>query len=148
MLGQQPLQVVDGAIGQGPEGQGDVEVAEPIGLQFGTGHLHAHELQAFVAHVESGLDHHDGIVVEQGPVVGHGLREDEGLDRGVQILEDEGGHEVALLGIAALEFGDDTADDLDAAAVIAGCGHGLGVVVAQLGQGAVGEPGQRALEAH
>ena len=57
------------------------------------------------------IDADDGVVGEQVPVLLHGLGEHHDLDGALQVLEDEDGHEVALLGPLALEVGDEAADD-------------------------------------
>ena len=88
---------------------------EPVHGQLRALDLHAHQLEPVVAQVDPALQHDDGVVVEEGAVVGHGLGEDEHLDRGVEVLEHEGGHQVALLRVAAGQLGDHPADQADLA---------------------------------
>ena len=82
----------------------------PSGGEFGPLNLHADQLELVVAEVDPGLQDDDGVVIEQGAVLGHGLREDEHLDRGLEVLEHEGRHELALLGVAPAQVGDHPAD--------------------------------------
>ena len=68
----------------------------------------------------------------------HRLREHHDLHRGLEVLEDEHGHEVALLGPLALQRGDQAADGADGAVL-----DGL-----ELGDGAVAAPPQGRLGPH
>ena len=71
-------------------------------------------------------------------VVGHGAGEDEDLHGRFEVLQHEGGHEVAPLGVPALERRDDAGD----------CPHLAVAQLAELRQRAVRVLGQRGLGAH
>ena len=71
-------------------------------------------------------------------MLGHRLREDHHLDRRLEVLQDEDGHQVALLGPLALQAGDHAADDAHRAVLDLG----------EVGDGAVGPAAQRRLGAH
>ena len=58
--------------------------------------LHGDELRLVLPGVDPGLHDDDGVVGQLVAVVGHRLREHHDLDRGLQVLQDEHGHEVAL----------------------------------------------------
>ena len=81
-----------------------------VDLRFEQLELAGDELGGLVALVDpSGADHH-GVLDQQVTDLGHGLGEHHHLDRALQVLEDEHGHQVALLGPLALQAGDHPAD--------------------------------------
>ena len=73
------------------------------------GHLHADDLGLLLPGVEPAAHHQDGVVLDEGAVLGHRLGEDEDLHGRLQVFEHEPGHEVALLRVRAPEVGDDPA---------------------------------------
>ncbi len=96
-----------------PTGSPHAELGRPVDGQLGPRDLHADQLDLVVAGVDPAPQDDDGVVGEQGTELGHHLGEDEHLDRGPQILEDEGGHQLAPLRVAADEVGDDPPDGAD-----------------------------------
>ena len=80
------------------------------------------------------------------PICGHDLGEHEHLDRRPEVLEDECGHQLAPLGVAADERGDHPPDGADLAVAPEPSRRGV-VELLQIGDGALGEPGQRPLDA-
>ncbi len=68
----------------------------------------------------------------------HRLGEDHHLDRGLEVLQHEDGHQVALLGPLPLQGGDQPADHAHAAVLDA----------LELGERALGAPAQRGLGPH
>ena len=71
----------------------------------GRADLHADDLRLLLTGVEPSPDDQDGVVLDQGAVLGHGLREDEHLHRRLQVLEHEAGHELALLRVGPPQVG-------------------------------------------
>ena len=82
----------------------------PSSTSVGPLELHADQLGRLVAQVEPALDAHHGVVGQQVADVGHGPGEHPDLDGGLEVLEGEGGHQLAPLGVLADQAGDHPAD--------------------------------------
>ena len=83
---EDPLQAVDLVFCQLAERERDPQLLGPAGAEVGPADLHAHDLGRLVAQVEAPPDDHDGVVLEQGPVVGHDAGEHKDLHGGLEVF--------------------------------------------------------------
>ena len=90
------------------------------------------------------LHDQDGVVLDERPVLGHGLGEDEDLHGGLQVLEDEAGHQVALLRVGPAQVGHHAPDRAHRRPRSPAAGSSSRMSERR----AVGVAGQRRLEAH
>ena len=110
LVGQDVLESADLGVGQQVELHLHPHRRSAVDRKLGAGDVHGDDLGCVVAHVEPALDHDDRVFLEQVSVLAHRLGEHHHLERGTEILEHEGSHEVAALGVLPVERGDDAAD--------------------------------------
>src|SRR5579859_5385836 len=109
VLLQQALELIHPRLGEGVDGDLEVERVDALQHQGGPLELHAHQLRRLVAQVEPALDAHHRVVGEEVADLGHGPREHPHLEGGFEVLQGEGGHELTPLGVLAGQAGDHTA---------------------------------------